>query len=383
MRLFKAMFQGCLIFTILARGIPYIQASRTPYEPTQTVKIGLLITDKKSIAAKQGAEMAIRKANEEGGLKGRPFQLVVRSMEGPWGTGSKEAVNLVFEEKVWALLGSHDGRNAHLVEQAATKAGVVFLSAWASDPTLSQAFVPWFFNCMPNDMQQAASLIEEIYNKRKLFKIAAVSDNGYDSKLALEIFLKKTKLAGKIDPVQFFYENSSQDFNILLDKINQADVNCIILFGQPSASVRLIQQIRQSKMNQPVFGSLSLLDENKLSEQELQNYENAILVPSGDWSGSLSSAFRQEFQETYNKSPGMVAAYAFDGMNLLIEAIRNAGSPDREKIQKSLANIHYKGVTGTIQFDDRGNRSGTYDLMYIRNGLPVAVERKDVYNDSR
>jgi branched-chain amino acid transport system substrate-binding protein len=354
--------------------IPDAQALQYAKE-SETIKIGLLIADKKSIAARQGAEMAILEANKKGGFNGRPFELVVRSMEGPWGTGSKEAVNLVFEEKVWAIMGSHDGRNAHLVEQAATKAGVVFLSAWASDPTLSQAFVPWFFNCVPNDLQQAASLIEEIYNKRNINKIAVVSGNDYDSKMAMESFLKQTKLAGKTSPVQFSYENSSQDFNVLADQINKADVNCIIFFGQPSASLKIIQLIRQRNMSQPVFGTLSLLDENKLSEQELQNYEKVILVPSGDWSGSKNSAFRQEFQKTYNKLPGMVAAYAFDGMSILIEAIRNAGGPDREKIQKSLAKIYYKGVTGLIQFDDRGNRSGTYDLMYIRNGLPVTVER--------
>ena len=32
--------------------------------------------------------------------------------------------------------------------------------------------------------------------------------------------------------------------------------------------------------------------------------------------------------------PGTVAAYAFDGMNILIEAIRKAGT-EREKIQKA------------------------------------------------
>jgi len=69
-----------------------------------------------------------------------------------------------------ALFGSHDSRNAHLVEQAATKSQVVFVSAWSGDPTLSQAFVPWFFNCVPNDYQQVASLIEEIYYKRNSIK---------------------------------------------------------------------------------------------------------------------------------------------------------------------------------------------------------------------
>ncbi len=372
MRILKLLFRACLIFTMLALFVPNVQASKNPEGPDKTVKIGLLIHDNKSVAAKHGAEMAVRKANEKGGFNGRPFQLVVHSMEGPWGTGSKEAVNLIFEEEVWAIMGSHDGRNAHLVEQVTTKARIVFLSAWASDPTLSQAFVPWYFSCVPNDLQQAAAFIEEIYNKRKITKIAAVADNGYDSKLALDSFLKETKIAGKADPLQFFYENSSQNFNVLLDQIYKADVNCIILFGQPSASLKIIQQIRQRKMTQPVFGSLSVLGENELSGQEWKNFEGVVLVSSGHLLRSQGLDFRQEFQRTYGNIPGAEAAYAFDGMNLIIEAIRNAGL-DRDKIQKSLAKIHYNGVTGEIRFDDKGNRVGTAELMKIKNGIPVAV----------
>jgi branched-chain amino acid transport system substrate-binding protein len=227
---------------------------------------------------------------------------------------------------------------------------------------------------VPNDLQQAAALIEEIYNKRNIKKIAAVSDNGYDSKLALENFVKKTKIAGKADPMQLFYDNSSQDFNDLLGQINKADVNCIVLFGQPSASLKLIQQMRQRKMNQPVFGSLSVLGEKELSDQELKDYEGVVLVSSGHLFSSRGLVIRQEFQRTYGNMPGAVAAYAYDGLNVIIEAIRNAGL-DRDKIQKSVAKIHYEGVTGVIQFDDKGNRVGTAGLMEMKNGIPVAVGR--------
>jgi branched-chain amino acid transport system substrate-binding protein len=163
----KKIFQVILIYLLSSLQIQNKEAFCATGEPGKSVKIGLLIPDNNSVAARQGAELAVRKANEDGGFQGRPFELVVRSMEGPWGTGSKQAVSLIFEEKVWALMGSHDGRNAHLVEQAATKAIVPFVSAWAGDPTLSQAFVPWFFNCVPNDSQQAETLIDEIYTKRK------------------------------------------------------------------------------------------------------------------------------------------------------------------------------------------------------------------------
>ena len=259
---------------MLVPGVQCVQASQNPKEPVEPVKIGLLVPDNKSIAARNGAEMAIRRANENGGFNGHQFQLITRSMEGPWGTGSKQAVDLIFEENVCALMGSHDGRNAHLVEQVTTKARIVFLSAWTSDPTLSQAFVPWYFSCVPTDLQQASALIEEIYNKRKISKIAIVSDNDYDSKMASGSFVKKVKIDGKTEPSQFFYNNSGQDFNEMLDKINTADISCIILFGQPSASLKIIQQIRQRKMSQTVFGSLSVQGEKELPDEELRNYES-------------------------------------------------------------------------------------------------------------
>ena len=62
--------------------------------------------------------------------------------------------------------------------------------------------------------------------------------------------------------------------------------------------------------------------------------------------------FMQEFMEVYGYSPDMAAAYAFDGMNLILEAIGKGGF-NREKIRDSLSQINYKdGVTGEIHFDD-------------------------------
>ena len=198
-------------------------------EGTQaSIKIGLLIQNKNSVAAKNGAELAIINANSKGDNRFR-FELVVKSMEGPWGTGSKQAVNLVFDEEVVAMLGSHDGRNAHLVEQVSAKSSVVFLSAWSGDPTLSQAFVPWFFNCVPNDLQQADALIEELYNKRRLTNITVVSDPGYDSQSSLRNFLKKVEMEGYPEPSQLSLDSTGKNINDLTEKILRAEPGCIVL----------------------------------------------------------------------------------------------------------------------------------------------------------
>jgi len=132
--------------------------------------------------------------------------------------------------------------------------------------------------------------------------------------------------------------------------------------------------MKQKKMNLPLFGSIMLLNEDELSPEELQTFDNILSIPSGDWSVPEFTNFTHEYQKAFNKMPGMVASYSFDGMSILIEAIRNAGSDDRELIQKSLGKIHCKGVTGPIQFDDKGNRSGNFKMIRTLNGVPASPE---------
>ena len=335
------------------------------------VKIGLLIPDAKMLVARHGAEMAIHKANAKGGYNGRHFHLVVRSTEGPWGAGSKESVNLVYEDEVWAIMGSLDGRNAHLAEQVATKAHIVFLSSRATDQTLSQAFIPWYFRCVPNDRQQAKALTREIYHERQLKRIATLAEADNDARLGATSFAKIAVAEGMPSPTQFFYESSVQDFHDVLSQIESAGVEGIVLFGQPSSAAKIIRQIRHKGMKQALFGSLSLLADGNFLKSAGPDLEGAVLVSPDYWYTSGGKNFKQEFQEIYGYSPGVAAVYAYDGMNLIIEAIRKAGL-DRDRIRDSLADIKYKdGVTGVIHFDDMGNRIGTVGLIEIHNGHPA------------
>jgi branched-chain amino acid transport system substrate-binding protein len=327
-------------------------------QQTEPVNIGLLIQNKESQAAKRGAALAITIANKNDGFKGRPFRLITRDMEGPWGTGSKQAVDLIFNEEVWALLGSHDGRNAHLVEQASAKSIVPFISAWSSDPTLSQAFIPWFFNCVPTDDQQAITLIHEIYSKRKVSKVATIADNSYDSNQSLKSFLKFLKKEGKVLPIMYTFEDYRTDLNILADEILKKEAECIVLYCRPSAALQIVRLFKERKMPQAVFSALSVINENELSEMELREFNEFLLIPAPKAAGVKAKFFREQYLQTYGILPGAVASYAFDGMNVLIEAIRISGSSEREKIQEAMAKIHFEGVTGLVQFDAMGNRQG-------------------------
>jgi ABC-type branched-subunit amino acid transport system substrate-binding protein len=119
-----------------------------------------------------------------------------------------------------------------------------------------------------------------------------------------------------------------------------------------------VHLLRERKMPQPVFSSLSVLNENELSQKELQEFNGILLIPAVTPNEIKAKSFVDQYFQAYGILPGVVASYAFDGMSVLIEAIRKSGSSEREDIQEAMAKISYTGVTGLILFDRMGNRSG-------------------------
>jgi branched-chain amino acid transport system substrate-binding protein len=337
------------------------------------IKIGLLIPDKESVSAKNGAELAVLKANENKGIHDPEFLLVVRTMDGAWGAGGNEAVKLIFEDNVSAMVCSHDGRNAHLAEQAATKSEVVLLSAWSGDPTLSQAFVPWFFNCVPNYTLQADILVEEICQTRKIGRLTAIVDNAYDSKSAVTCFEKKIEETGSSLSKQIIFNGSHAELQELAGHLQKTKTEGIILFTRSNIAIKIINFLRKNNLSLPIFAPLFVLNENEIPGKDYRPFEKVVMISSEHWFSFKALTFRDEFREKYGYLPGNVAAFAYDGMQVLIAAIKKSGT-GREEIQKALSEISFQGITGDFHFDNKGNRTGHVALVKIKNGNPVQVK---------
>jgi branched-chain amino acid transport system substrate-binding protein len=376
----RSLWQVCLIVvlfsmtSIIGAHGPGPKPSQPSIEDNQpagtTVKIGLLIPDQQSLAAQHGAALAIRKANQAGGRWS--FELVVRSCEGLWGAGSKESVSLVFEDQVVAIMGSLDGRNAHLAEQVATKTRIVFLSSWATDMTLSKAFVPWYFRCIPNDQQQAVSLAHEIYDKSRYHKVATIAMDAYDARLAANTFAKVTDSMDVETLRQFCYRG--KNLPEILASIEEHGTEAMVLFGDPEFASEIIPVIKQRGMNQMIFGTLAVTDGLRATGPDWNTLEGVMLVSSGHWFTDGGMAFQKAFLETYGYQPGAAAAYAYDGINVILSVIRRAGV-DRDRIIEAFAGTNYRsGITGEIRFDAKGNRAGNARLMTVRNGEPCMLE---------
>jgi len=89
--------------------------------------------------------------------------------------------------------------------------------------------------------------------------------------------------------------------------------------------------------------------------------------------------FRAAFKKKFNTDVQVYAPYVYDATNVMIAAMVKAGSAEPAKYLPVLAKTSgYKGVTGTISFDDKGDvKNGALTLFTYKGGKrdQIAVVR--------
>ena len=327
-----------------------------------SIAIGFLVNKQNEGDAKFGAQLAIDEINQSGGIHGRDLRLVTRSMEGSWGAGSAEVVDLVFTEKVSAILGSIDGRNSHVAEQVIAKTGVVYISAWASDPSLSKAYVPWYFSVVPTDDQQASDILNSIGGQKQAQKILVIHEESYDAEQAL----KSLKATSNRMKNRTLSSMSTASFNTedFVTAIKSKEVNAIILLGRQLPLSLICNALQESGMAIPVYLSLSVSASPEYPENSFSaNMQMQMIAPNPVFISTLST-YKKPFEKNNRLTSRAVSAYAYDGIKIIAAAMLKSNER-MDSLRESLLKIKYQGVTGLIQFDAQGRLKNSGEVVLL------------------
>ncbi len=333
----------------------------------KSVTIGLLIPDSSATEAIRAATLAIEEANNNP-VPDRPqFQLVVRTTEGPWGAGSKQSVSLVYEDESVAIVGSLDGRNGHLAEQVATKSHLAYVETHATEPTLSQAFVPWFFRVVPNDNQQALA-IYKLIEQQGGSGIAILTSPGYDTRYAVRSLTRTVAAKSGTAPLLIDAQPGKITQRELRNKLFKSHITHLVIPFYAPFLETLLPGLTATIPSLKIYGTLHFTMGLENTPASRETFEKILLVGSGFRFSKAGKAFRDKYLKRYGEEPGNRAAYTFDAVSLVIHAVRRTGT-DREKIPEFIsAHTRAAGITGTLSFDEMGNRQLEPLLITIHNG---------------
>jgi len=325
----------------------------------------------------QGAQLALREANARGGFgasgmaRGKPYALKVHDDVALWGASSTEAVKMAFDEHVVAVLGSIDGASTHIMLRVNLKLEVPIMDTGTTDPTVTETRIPWLMHNFPDDRQQGYALADSIFKQRKLKRIGVIRTQSRYARVGVAKFFDEAKRMGRVPVLEVKFIRGDQDFAAQLHMLQNARVDGVVIWGEPAEGALILKQMRELGMKQPAFGA-SRLNDAVLLEKAGAAAEGLTTTCAIDPSREDAKwlEFEAQYREAYHVDPDGYAAYAYDGMNMLVAAIESAGL-NRGKIMDALREHQqkgYEGVAGSAKFDYTLNNIAPVSLARVENG---------------
>ncbi len=321
------------------------------------------------VAMRRGAEMAIEEANARGGYCGKPFRLKIHNDAATWGASSNEIVKMVYDEKVWAMLGSVSGDSTHIALRVSLRAELPIVNSAATDPTIPETVVPWILTSIQDDRVQSYTLARRIYSDLGLKRIGILRANERYGRFGVLKFRDASRRLGHPVVIEQKFDPLDSSFTRQLRVINDSRVDGVVLWADAAAAGTILKEMRQMGMKQPVFGSFRVLGDDlfRLAGESAEGLEIVYpFDPNRDDPAWVD--FQKRFAAAYQAKTDAFSALGFDTMNILLRAICRGGL-NRGRIRDALYSIErYRGVTGEMTFDPNAKNIASMYLGTVKNG---------------
>lgn len=325
----------------------------------------------------RGAELAVKDINDAGGINGAKIELFNADSQGTPVEGVSATRRLIDQDGVDFIIGDVSSSVTLAMQPVAEDAEVLLLNAASSNPKITyQAGVggfKWTFRNYPTDENRALIVAKYAAEQRGFTKFAVLSVDSDYGRSAIT-FTKKylPEFNGEILS-EDYYKEGEVDFRSVLAKIRDNGAQAIILYGLADTTPIIARQLLELGL----AGKVTLIGNGEFNTEKTIKaapkamegaVEAAAWLPQYD--SPASKAFVEKFTTTYKEAPNNHAYVHWDTVNLLAQAIKEAGSADREKVRETLSKIKYKSPVGDVTFDSHNQARLPMILLQIEDGKP-------------
>ena len=308
-----------------------------------------------------GARMAIDDLNAKGvmiGGKKAKFELLAEDDAGDPKQGTAVANKLV-DEKVNGVIGHLNSGTSIPASKIYSDAGIPQISPSATNPKFTRQGFKTTFRVVADDVHLGGTLGRYAVNTLKGKSIVTIDDRTAYGQGVAEEFAKAVKASGgTIQDTQFTTANAT-DFTAILTAIKAKKPDIVFYGGMDAVAGPMIRQMKQLGIDSKFMGGDGICSGElpKLAGGAMADGQ-VVCAEAGGVEGEQKVGMAK-FKEAYKKKFGIdvqiYAPYVYDALNVMVAAMVKAGSSDPAKYLPALAATDYKGVTGPIQFDSKGD----------------------------
>jgi branched-chain amino acid transport system substrate-binding protein len=354
------------------------------------VKIGHVAPTSGSIAHlgkdnENGARMAIEELNAKGvtiGGRKAKFELLVEDDAGDPKQGTAAAQKLV-DAKVNGVIGHLNSGTSIPASKLYSDAGIPQISPSATNPRYTRQGYKTTFRVVADDVHLGGTLGKYAVTQLKGKSIAIIDDRTAYGQGVAEEFEKAVKASnGKVVGREFTNDKAT-DFTAILTTLKGKKPDVVFFGGMDAVAGPMMRQMKQLGIEAKFMGGDGICSGElpKLAAGAMADGQ-VVCAEAGGVEGAGKKSmddFYAAFKKKFNADVQVYAPYVYDAVNVMVAAMVKAGSADPAKYLPVLAKTEgYKGVTGTISFDNKGDvKNGALTLYTYKGGKrdQIAVVR--------
>jgi branched-chain amino acid transport system substrate-binding protein len=230
------------------------------------------------------------------------------------------------------------------------------------------------FRTVGRDDQQGPAIAAYIAAQMKAKRVAIVDDKtAYGEGIASEV--EKALRAAKVEVVARERTTDKEtDFKSILTRIKARAPDVIFHGGMDATGGPMMKQARELGIK-----ARFAMGDGACDDEVHGLSSGAAEGMTCSQAGLPREAASREFIAAFNQRFGEIRQYApffYDGAIAVVEAMKRADSTDPAKFAPELFNVSFKGATGTVQFDAKGDRrDAEMTIFVVRDGriTPVAI----------
>ena len=338
------------------------------------IKIGFIYSSTNRSHSLNGAELAERKLNAEGGVHGTPIKLIARGNI----TGDEHAAEiaeaLIAEEGVSAIIGPNLSRYAVPIGEVAQAQGIPMVTTTATNPTVTAAGDFVFMSAFTDDFQ--GKVMAQFATQDLEAKTAAVltrSGSLYSGGLS-QTFIDNLTASGGEVVVADFYARGDTEFTAQLTAIAETAPDVFFLPGFSAEIPLVVEQARTLGITGILLGGDSW-DNAALIAQSGAVLEGSYFstffwadVPPGSL-GKDAHQFIDTYTSIFGIPPDGGAALGYDALRLTVQAMRRAPELTPTEIRDQIAATkNYSGATFISGYDHNRHAAKSAFINRIVDG---------------
>jgi branched-chain amino acid transport system substrate-binding protein len=258
-------------------------------------------------------------------------------------------------------------------------AGIVQISPATTAPQYTAQRFPGAFRVVASDVKLGGTLGKYAVDTIKARNIAIIDDRTTYGQGVADQFAKGVKGPGVRIVGREFTSAAATDYTAILTSIKAKKPDLIFFGGMDSVAGPMLKQIKALGIQAMFMGGDGMCTDalGRLAGAGLGEGK-VICAEAGGVKGpqeKVMEDFRARYKKKFNMDVQLYAPYVYDSVMVMATAMQNAKSSDPAKYLPELKKIKYEGVTGTIQFDDKGDiKDGAMTLFTYKGGKRTKLD---------